>query len=139
MQLARAFGFAEEFVRLGFHDKLRFISVSRAVMNRKIALGKLEPFSYFDSVLKKDRETPLGVGVELLERVKALLKPAEEHCTNSVSLASRNGRSEVASRLTLVSSIVVWAQGMKTFGHIDFVLRGRLDNMGLHLGMNQID
>ena len=31
--------------------------------------------------------------------------------------------------LMLVSSIVVRAQGMKTFGHIDFVRRGRLDKM----------
>src|SRR6266571_8793936 len=42
MQLARALGFAAEFVHLGFHDKIRFIRVIRAVMNLKIALCRLE-------------------------------------------------------------------------------------------------
>src|SRR5712691_2447532 len=38
MHLAGALGFAEECVRMGFHDKIRFIRVIGAVMNLKIAL-----------------------------------------------------------------------------------------------------
>ena len=44
IHLARALGFAEEFARMGFHDKIRFIRVIGAVMNLKIALCRLEPF-----------------------------------------------------------------------------------------------
>ena len=90
---------ADQHPGLGLDHEVRLVGFAGAVVDAELIAAGLEPFLDAGVAVDGDGESPLGVGVELLERIAALLEAAEDMLARIGQ--RRDGLLEIADALAL--------------------------------------
>src|SRR5208282_3736930 len=112
--------FADQFGSLGLDNEVRLVLGITLKINLEGFLARLEPFHNIGVIFEQNRKTTLGVGLEPLSRIEALLESTEKHSTDQQLFFDWN--SNVPWLLASRNRIAAGTQRREALGDVCFVL-----------------